>query len=278
MKSKKPLPPNRTLEQVWNHYLVEKEIAQRLKASDREERKRIYDSMYDELFAKVPDHPRLTRRRDDGMTRLANVEKLSIISRFLRGQDVFAEFAPGDCRFALEIARRVHFVYGIDISDQRNPEDEAPDNFDLVVYDGYNLEAIKDSSVDIVFSDQLIEHFHPEDTKLHFELVLRILKPGGKYVFRTPHALTGPHDISAYFSDEPEGLHLKEWTYGELLKIVMSVGYSRFRMYVHRKGINVRMPRVYFLSCEKILGSLPKATARPIARRLIPSIVGIVIK
>jgi hypothetical protein len=71
---------------------------------------------------------------------------------------------------------------------------------------------------------------------------------------------------------------LKEWTYGELLKIVKSVGYSRFRMYMHRRGINMRMPKVYFLSCEKILGSLPKRKARPIARRLIPSIVGIVIK
>ena len=78
------------------------------------------------------------------------------------------------------------------------------------------LVTIDEESLDIVFSDQLIEHFHPEETELHFRLVNRILKKGGKYIFRTPHALTGPHDISKYFCDEPEGFHLKEWTFSEL--------------------------------------------------------------
>lgn len=62
MKLKHPPPPGRTEEQLRNHYLVEKSIAERLKRANREERKRIYREMYDELFRKVPDHPRLTRR------------------------------------------------------------------------------------------------------------------------------------------------------------------------------------------------------------------------
>ena len=32
-----------------------------------------------------------------------------------------------------------------------------------------------------------------------------ILTAGGVYLIRTPHAFTGPHDVSKYFCDEPEG-------------------------------------------------------------------------
>jgi SAM-dependent methyltransferase len=278
MKLRKPIPPGRSFEQVWNQFLVEKEIAARLKAATREERKRIYACMYDELFAKVPDHPRLARRTSDERTRLAIADKLSIVGRFLSGPLVVAEFAAGDCRLAFELAKRVKRVIGIDISDQRNPEDVAPDNFELIVYDGYVLDGIESDSVDLAFSDQLIEHLHPEDTRLHFEMVKRILKPGGKYVLRTPHALTGPHDISAHFSDEPEGMHLKEWTYGELLRLVKVVGYSRFHAYWHRGAKGARTPPIYYLSCERMLSLFPGRTGRGIARWLLPSVTVVAFK
>src|SRR5690606_1168344 len=49
-----PIPAERTLESVWHHFEVEHGIAARLMAADREGRKRIYATMYDELFAQVP--------------------------------------------------------------------------------------------------------------------------------------------------------------------------------------------------------------------------------
>ena len=278
MRLKKPIPPNRTLEQVRTQYLVEKELADRLKRSSREDRKQIYSTMYDELFAKVPDHPRLTRRSDEKRTRLANRDKFSIVGKFLDRSAVFAEFAPGDCRFAFEVAKHVSRVCGIDISDQRNPEDIVPENFELIVYDGYDLPGIESGSIDIAFSDQMLEHLHPEDTRLHFELVHRILKPGGKYIFRTPHPLTGPHDISAHFSDVPEGLHLKEWTLAELFSLIRDVGYSGFHAYWHKRWISVRIPFIYYAPTERILGSLPRRIASPIARWLIPYVCGASVK
>jgi SAM-dependent methyltransferase len=278
MEIKKPIPPSRNVEQVYKQYLVEKEIAEKLKAASREERKRIYATMYDELFAKVPDHPRLTRRTSEERTRRVNVDKLSLVERFLRDTDVFLEFAPGDCRFSFAVAKRVKRVIAVDVSDQRNPEDPIPENFELIVYDGYDLSAVESDSVDIVFSDQLIEHFHPEDTRLHFELILRILKPGGKYVFRTPSAVTGPHDISAYFSDKPEGLHLKEWTYGEILEMVRDVGYSKLYAYWHKRRISVRLPLFCHLGCEKVLRLFPKRIARRLARIFMPYVYAVAIK
>lgn len=272
MKLKRPLPSNRSLEQIRNHYLVEKAIAERLKQADREERKLIYSTMYNDLFSQVPDHPRLVRREDDRLTLRANKSKLALVRNFLDKSTVFAEFAPGDCRFAIDVAKYVKFVYGIDISDQRSNTNVTPDNFKLIVYDGYNLEEIEDNSIDIVFSAQLIEHFHPEDTKSHFELVHRILKEGGKYVFETPHSLSGPHDISLYFSDEPEGFHLKEWTYIEIKRMLKELKYSKLDSHWYVKG-KLKMPYIYFEIGERMLGLFPKRHIRGIAKYLMPRII-----
>lgn len=278
MKLKKALPTDRSFEQIKTHYLEEKILAQKLIKSSREERKQIYSTMYDELFSKVPDHPRLTRRSSNNLTESANKDKFAIINKFLHKSDIFAEYAPGDCKFTIEVAKQVKFAYGIDISDQRNPMDTFPDNFELIIYDGYNLDKIKSNSIDIIFSDQLIEHFHPDDTKLHFELVFRILKKGGKYIFRTPHAQTGPHDISQYFSDVAEGFHLKEWTYTEINKMLMEIGYSSFWTFWNAKGIDLRVPYAYFAICEKMLSLFPKKYTRIISKYLMPSLCGAAIK
>ncbi len=278
MKLKRPLPPNRSFEQIRNHYLVEKAIACRLKQADRENRKIIYAKMYNDLFSQVPDHPRLTRRKDERETIKVNKFKLSFIKSFIDQQTIFVEFAPGDCRFAMEVAKHVMYVYGIDISDQCGANFGIPDNFKLLIYDGYNLEEIENSSIDIVFSSQLIEHFHPEDVELHFELVHRILKEGGKYIFLTPHAFTGPHDISAYFSDTPEGFHLKEWTYSELKQMLKRLKFSRLHSYWFARGIKLKMPYIYFELCEKVIDLFPKLYMRLVSKYLIRRISCVAVK
>ncbi len=275
---KQKLPPDRSYEQILNHYLVEKSIAEKLKASDRDGRKMVFSGMYDELFAKVPDHPRLTRRKSDEMSKRENRLKFRLINRFLKDNSTFVEFAPGDCRFAVEVAKKVRNVFGVDISDQRDPSTINPENFRLIVYDGYNLPEIKQNTIDIVFSYQLIEHLHPEDTQYHFELVRNILKPGGKYVFQTPHATSGPYDISMFFSDEPEGFHLKEWTYTEVKALVKNLGFSSFQTRFSSLGIDLRLPCFYFYILERILTNLPKRRVRKISKRLIPMLYAVAIK
>jgi len=175
-KLKKKLPGDRTFEQIRNHYEVEKAIATRLKKATREERKIIYQTMYDELFKQVPDHSRLKRREDPKMTAIANQNKLKLIEKFIDKATIFVEFAPGDCRFAMSLCNRARFVYGVDISDQRGQFDNVPNNFELIIYDGYDLQ-MQENSADVVFSDQLIEHLHPEDTEFHFQLARKILRP-----------------------------------------------------------------------------------------------------
>lgn len=268
----RPLPPDRTLDQVTNHFRVERKLAEQLKASPRALRCSIYSTMYDELFRLVPDHPRLTRRSSEQESRLATISKLSMFSDTLTPEMTFLEFAPGDCRVSNEVASRVRKAIGVDISDQREASDPRPGNFELIVYDGYSLEGVADESVDLMFSDQLIEHLHPEDTREHFALAHRLLRPGGRYVFRTPHAITGPHDVSAYFSDEPLGFHLKEWSYRELGELLRQVGFRNVAARWQVRGRDIALPYLAFTAWETVLDRFERRLQRRLGRFLLRQI------
>ena len=162
-------------------------------------------------------------------------------------------------------------ITGIDISDQRGAWEGEPANFRLVLYDGYEL-PVPEGSQDVVFSDQLIEHLHPEDTALHFRLVHRMLAPGGVYVFRTPHALCGPHDVSRFFSDAPEGFHLKEWTYREIAPLLREAGFRLPRAFWNARGARVRTPFAAAVAAERGLARLPPALRRRVSRLVLPNL------
>lgn len=272
LRLKKPLPIGRSYEQVLNHYMVEKELAAKLLVSSRVERKALLVSMYDELFSKVPDHPRLSRRESKSATEKAINSKWVIVKKFLKPSTKIMEIAPGDCHFAAYMAERVKKVYAVDISTQHNVDKTWPKNLELIIFDGYVLEAVSDKEVDVAFSDQLLEHIHPDDTSLHLALILKKLVPGGVYVLRVPHVYSGPHDVSQYFSYTPKGFHLKEWTFRELRKLALEMKFQKVSCYFVVKGISIRFPYLYFSIMESILEVLPPNLRRFLAKYLVRSV------
>ncbi|NQT79202.1 MAG: class I SAM-dependent methyltransferase [Candidatus Aminicenantes bacterium] len=273
MKLKKRLPKDQNFEQVRKHYEIEKSIAEKLKKATREERKKIFPIMYHELFANVPDHPRLMAKKGADKIQSSNRQKFQLVKEYLNNSIVFVEFGPGDCHFASSVCKYVKKAYAVDISDQREKNSHFPSNFELIIYDGYNLN-IERGSVNVVFSDQFIEHLHPEDVEYHFLLVKRILRDGGLYIFRTPHAFFGPHDISKYFSDEPEGFHLKEWTYSEIGEIIKKLNFSSWsgfwRINSKLNKNYKKFPFCYFKTAETILKGMPKNSKRYLSRLFLP--------
>jgi SAM-dependent methyltransferase len=265
----------RTPEQLRHHFEVERELAGRLRRSTREERTRLFRTMYGELFARVPDHPRLARREDAEATRRAVESQMSLLRGQLAGVNTFLEIAPGDCRLAFEVARHVQRVIGVDISDQSGGAADRPENFELVVYDGYTLD-IPEETVDLAFSYQFLEHLHPDDVPLHFAMIRRVLRPGGTYVFSTPHRFSGPHDISAHFSDQPEGFHLQEWTYGELGRVIEHAGFSAWFTYRCGRPRCTRAWNAATLGAEGLIGLLPRSLRRFVSGRLFQGVTMLV--
>ncbi|MGV3658748.1 MAG: class I SAM-dependent methyltransferase [Prosthecobacter sp.] len=262
----------RSLERLRHHYEVEKELATRLRASSREERSALFKELYQELFDRVPDHPRLTRRESPEESRGKVDGQMRLLQSFLKPGDTLAEFAPGDCRLGYKAASSIGKVIGVDISDQRSAEDRAnaPANYELVVYDGYEL-SLPPAIADVAFSYQFLEHLHPDDITPHFEMVRRILKPGGWYVFDTPHQYSGPHDISAVFGTELVGFHFREWTLWDMRRHLRQCGFAA----IHPLKAGRRCGRLaswVWMTAERVTGLLPSSLRKAVSRRLFKSV------
>lgn len=261
----------RTPDRIRHHFEVERELAARMRASTREERTELFKTLYTELFERVPDHPRLTRRETPESSRRNVENQLRLIRPHLNADATLIEIAPGDCRLGHAAAGLCRQVIGIDISDQRAAGDTSPANFTLVVYDGYHLD-LPDGCADVVFSYQFLEHLHPDDVDPHFQLVHRLLKPGGHYIFDSPHFFSGPHDISSAFGDTLQCFHFQEWTYREMRTRLRGHGFDR--TWLHRKGREWRSPLANGLhdTIESLVGILPGRLRKALALRLFQSV------
>jgi len=251
-----PESESRNPDQLREHYEVEKELANRLRLAPSDERRELYRSVYDELFRRVPTHPQVTRRDADPAVAAASVAaQVEILAPLLRPTSTFLEVGAGDCALSAAIAPRVGKVYAVDVSEE--------------VTRGVTLPA----SVDVVYSNQLMEHLHPDDALEQIRNIYDCLRPGGAYVCITPHRLTGPHDISAYFDDTPSGFHLKEYTISELVSLFGRVGFSSVKVLVGARGRFVQMRPWLAQSLEALLGRLPVRVRRYLAQRLHLNVV-----
>lgn len=269
--------PTRSPAALRHHYDVERELAARLRQSTREERTALFGKLYDELFARVPDHPRHLRKGSEQARERSVKGQMRLLGPNLQPGEVLVEFAPGDGFLSNAAAAVAKEVIGIDISDQRDPSQVPPPNVRHIVYDGYQVD-LPDACADVVFSYQFLEHLHFDDVAGHFELVRRLLKPGGRYVFDTPHRYTGPHDISRYFTDELDCFHFQEWTHREMRQLLARHGFSVswiFRMGQVQTSWAVNAAVDWL---EWLLLPLPHRLRRRLCGRLLPSVALVAIK
>ena len=267
----------RTAAQLRNHFEVERELAARVLSSSREDRKILFPALYKELFARVPDHPRLTRQVTPEISSAAIEARLRILRPHLTKNLNFLEFAAGDCALSYAVCPFVENVTAVDISDQRTLSVSEPKNFNLMLYDGYKLD-VEDASVDMVFSYQFLEHLHPDDVGIHFQNASRVLRDGGLYIFDTPHRFSGPHDISGVFGNELECLHFQEWTYREMFHLLRQHGFTRCFSYAGGKVRKSRVINLLKLSVEGAIGLLPHKLARLCSSRIFQGVTIMAVK
>lgn len=244
-----------TLEQRREHYQIERAIADRLKNSSPDERGDLYAWAYDKLFSEVTHHPMLNVK-DDKAEQERVAKQVGNISRFLRPGLVFGEIGPGNCALSIAVAEKVAMVYAIDVSSEITGSSELPDNLHLILSDGVSVPAPPDG-FDLVYSNQLMEHLHPEDAIRQLENIRLALRPGGIYYCTTPNRLTGPHDVSRDFDDVASGLHLKEYSVEELEKLFKKAGFSKIRVFLGVSRFGIELPVIFFRLPERFLDILP---------------------
>ncbi len=273
-------PDQRTPGQIRAHYEIEKKLAHRLRFSTSEERQTLYTSLYDELFKSVPNHPQLTIKSSPEESASKVAYEIRHLKSFLKKGTTFLEVGPGDCALSFEVTKRVRTVYAIDVSEEITKSLSHPPNFKLILSDGASI-PVPAGAIDVAYSNQLMEHLHPDDALKQLLNIREALAPGGLYMCLTPNRLNGPHDVSSYYDQVATGLHLKEYTVTELYHLFQTAGFSKMRIFVPLKNIRIFLPVFPAKLCEKMLSVLPfplrksLASTWPIAKLLGIRLVGI---
>jgi len=256
--------------QVREHYEIEKQLATQLRAASQEERTDLYGTLYDELFSRVPHHSQLKEKNDEVAQQRKVRIRFRLLERFLQPTLTFLELGAGDCSLSFAVAQAVKRVYALDVSKHITTNAQEPSNFTLVISDGWSV-PLPEQSIDLAYSDQLMEHLHPADAIEQLRNLYRALAPGGRYICITPNRLCGPHDISRHFSPVPVGFHLKEYTITELNAIFNSIGFSHVQVLLSVESFVLPwvLPVTPFLWIENGLTRLPRSLRKRFASRLI---------
>jgi SAM-dependent methyltransferase len=253
--------------QVREHYLVERELAARLRTLPDAERRRLYPLVYDELFSRLPHHPQL-RARFHPQAHERRSRDVARQFRFLRKalglRKTFMEVGAGDCALSRRVAGYVERVYAVDVSEQIMELPQKALNLVPALSDGVSI-PVPPGSVDVAFSNQLVEHLHPRDAAAQLANILFALKPGGSYYCITPNRLYGPRDVSEHFDEVATGLHLKEYRAAELRRLFLDAGFCRVQFFSGARGWYVRMPYWALGGAELALERLPYALRKPLA-------------
>jgi SAM-dependent methyltransferase len=245
----------RSPDRILAHYELEKALAGKLRNATREERTSLYGELYSQLFTQIVDHPQNTRPKVEISERISR--QLTLLAPYLNKASVFVEIGCGDAALSIAVAQKGYTAIGIDVTRELIPREDRS-NFRFVQTDGTTLD-LPSSSADIVYSNQLMEHLHPEDAYQQLAEIRRILKPGGTYVCVTPSRLTGPHDISRYFDVVATGFHIQEYDYGSLKHAFFRAGFARFYAVIMVRGHHFRVPYFILRPVEMLLSCLPES-------------------
>lgn len=244
---------SRSPEQIVAHYRLERRLSDRLRTAPPETRGKVYSIVYAELFNTLPDHPQNSAPAHTGRAE----REASLLRGFLTKGATYLELGCGDALVTFEIAGQVATAYGLDVTDALIRRDEAPPNFQYLQTNGIDI-PLPAASVDFVYSNQLMEHLHPDDAQAQLREVCRVLKPNGKYLCQTPSRMTGPHDVSVFFDYEATGFHLKEYDYRSLRKLGLAAGFRRIDYHFLLKGRRLAMPFWFGSAFERLLTATPK--------------------
>jgi SAM-dependent methyltransferase len=159
-------------------------------------------------------------------------------------------------------------VYAIDVSEHIMKNEAFAENLELIISDGCSI-PVPENSINVAYSDQLMEHLHPDDAHQQLQNIYKALSPDGIYICITPNRLHGPHDVSKYFDNIATGFHIKEYTVTELCDLFRRVGFIDINSYIGGKGIYIKFPLFITKLIEKFLSLLKFPLRRKIAYTLI---------
>ena len=213
-------------EMILKHWELEKNLTRQLWESTQNNRWETFDMCYTKLYS---DLDWLNKFVDSANVVISPEMKYSMWPIILGAppKNIY-EIGSGKGELISYLASMGYKCVGTEVTRERgNKHVSEYSNLSWEITDGIHLARFVEScKYDVVISNQVIEHLHPDDLVDHFKGVQSILVEGGKYIFTTPHKSVGPSDVSLVFKcEKPMGMHLKEYDYGEIKKSLEDAGF-----------------------------------------------------
>jgi len=254
-----------TEKMILRHWELEKSLTRRLLASTPENRWEVFGYCYSTLFCELEWLNRLVEKKNVMPPEQAYKKWVDIIGP--SPQRIF-EIGSGTGRMIDYLSTLGYECCATEITRERGEKHVSESkNITWRTTDGVHLNRFEQiNHYDIVLSEDVVEHLHPNDIVEHFLGVFRILKPGGRYIFHTPHKFFGLWDISRVFGKlEPMGMHLKEYMVYELVQALRTAGFKHisFASPVFSKRYRNFLPFIsnelsWICVLERILVPLPR--------------------
>ena len=241
------------------HYHLEQKLARQLMAASKEQRQDQYGEEYSRLAQELQQLGRgqAIAQNNPYQVRLC----LDLIASFIPSDAVFVEYGAGDGALADSVRNHLgtQLAIATDSSTafsrgKHNASQAEP----TVIHPNELTKCLHGKRVDLAFSCHLIEHLHPEDLLDHFQDVFSVLARQGQYIIITPNRLLGPHDVSRDFDPVATGLHLREYTHGDLIAQLKSSGFSNPRILKQTSKQWSAFWPVPTVLLESLLGTVPR--------------------
>ena len=267
-------------ERIASHYVTDARMRLRILDAEPAERSGLYARAWEHVLDRTQSSPPEAQEAEAARRAHHVASQIKALAPYLKPSSRVLEIGPGDGGLSVALCGRVRAVTAVDVREDLALRSDLPPNLELVVSDG-GPTPVEAGSVDLAITDQLIEHLHPDDVESLLEAVWTALRPGGLFVVLTPNRLLGPHDISRYYNhDEARGLHLHEFSFAELRRLLRAAGYVRVRPMVGGGRHWIRSSGALVSGVEATLEALPAGLRRgliraPAVRAALNSMLGV---
>lgn len=225
-------------------FRLERVLRARILSSAEKDRSAVVDQAYKELFRSFPDHPRLTKTEEDAAR--DGRMKARLIEPLLQSESRILEIGCGTGDVVASLVQQGYACTGVEIS--QDMQELCKKRGLDVVRGTASCVDLPDECFDVIFSQEVVEHLHPDEVHGHFREAFRLLKPNGILITETPNRRTGPQDVSRGFTRVAEGLHLKEWSVRELIGLFQDAGFVKVRGLLAAQFLARRSERIHRLT------------------------------
>ncbi len=218
-----------TSQMVYQHLDLEIKLADQLRQSSGKNRWEIAKKCYTKFYTQLNW---LSKYAGKSNKTPIEIKEEAIINIIGKSPKKIYEIGSGKGELLLFLAENGHQCRGCDLYEKRGVKQKFVDpNLSRGLSDGVHLDRFEPPyTYDVLISNNVFEHLHPDDAVAHFKSAHRILKKGGQYILKTPHGFYGPHGIEKIFGFvESIGFHLKEYTYSEIYQLAKSVNFKTIR-------------------------------------------------